>query len=293
MNIDSLVEHVEHMESVECYICEKQTHPISLYYLIGENPEYIDPKTYQGLIPAKAKPICSECLIKFLLNRQSNLRHCKQCQRFYSTRDKTCQTCQQANQETGQIQHDSFYHFTHPKGDNCKLCSIKVTKPYVIGGESEGIEQIGWVGFSGPNIFSGWLGDTYQIVSDEIIADAGNVVCDKCLDKYTSIPHLSVECNLCKKRFQATMPGSKTQGLDCASTVRDHCIYGDYGSRKYDMEIIKFADERPKNIKYGSSVCDGCITDLIRNGICVRKSYYPSDEVDSDPEYNPESQIDA
>ncbi|BCS82624.1 hypothetical protein QLL95_gp0135 [Cotonvirus japonicus] len=258
---------------IECYNCEKTTNDINLYYLIGIHPEYIDPITYQQPIPSNAKPICSECTKNFILSRQCNRKNCTKCNGSYSINGKLC-FLQQNDQKPKQT-NDYFHHFTSPKDENCKICSIKVTIPYTIGGESEGLQQVAWVGFVGPNIFSEWLGDTYQIDSDEIVADAGNVVCEKCLENFKSGPHLSVECNLCKKKFQAMMPGSKTQGVECSSSVRDHCIYGSYGSHKYDLNNpIMFVDSRPKYIKYKSSVCDECITELINKGICTWDDRY-------------------
>ena len=75
-------------------------------------------------------------------------------------------------------------------------------------------------------------------------------------------------CNLCNKTFEELFLHSSNQALGCAAEVYVTHIRGYYGSKKYDDIRIDFIDAMPKELKLGDIVCDNCIDNLIKDGIC-------------------------
>ncbi|BCS83675.1 hypothetical protein QLL95_gp0448 [Cotonvirus japonicus] len=236
---------------MECYHCESIKNNIVLYYLIGQYPEYINVQSYDNPIPDQAKPICQDCVVNFLLVRQQGLQVCKTCQKI------NCQKCK----------NDDLYerNRNYCRSMKCQICQENVHNIKL----NEQDQCCAWANVYEPNIFNYGLNGMYKFVGEEIIAHKG-VICCKCLENYKYEPYNSVECSKCKTKYQSAVPRSKGQGFHCASTVYDYGIRGEYGSYLYDFdEVMLFAKERPKDVKYKSCICDACITNLIETGVLV------------------------
>jgi hypothetical protein len=80
-------------------------------------------------------------------------------------------------------------------------------------------------------------------------------------------------CDLCKTEFEELFEQSLNQALGCAATVYETHIRGYYGSRKYDDYRINFVNGIPNELKIGNIVCDECISELIKKGICYEGFY--------------------
>lgn len=100
----------------------------------------------------------------------------------------------------------------------------------------------------------------------------GDSVCNICLKKHEFEPYKSVECDLCKNKFQPCWE-SKTEsvresGFGCAADVYYHegklHLYCGWGS-KHDMEIYEVKTTIPEK----SLICDVCVDKLIERGELV------------------------
>ncbi|QGR53677.1 hypothetical protein [Moumouvirus maliensis] len=251
---------------MECYYCEKNKDNICFYYCL-KPISYIESKNYDSEIHKQYKPICQDCVFEFILKRQQGFKICKTCKCYYKkTREsKTCEKnlCDNCcEKDTNSTPIDNKLECFSCRVDFRKLC--------------RGGNGASWGRIHDSKTFSYGLSGSY-ILTDGIFNAIG-YICDDCLKNYKYEPHLPVECGVCKNKFQSCFDNSTKQGLDCASTVYDTYIIGNYGSRKYDEEKIFFTTERPKDIKYKSTICDDCITDLIKSGICLAPKSWEEDQ---------------
>nr|AEX63181.1 hypothetical protein mv_R979 [Moumouvirus Monve] len=259
---------------MECYYCEKNKNNICFYYCL-KPVTYLESKHYNPQIHSHYKPICQDCIIEFILKRQQRFKICEECKCYYTKnshspfyKNNLCDECCQKN-------NDKLIEINNKL--ECCLCKVNIRK---LKPEKNGNS---WGRIHDSKTFSYGLSGSYILTSGEF--DTIGYICSGCLKNYKFEPYLSVECNKCKNKFQSCIDGSTTQGLNCASTVYDTHIIGHYGSTKYDCmsenDKVLFVTERPKNIKYGWTLCDNCITDFIKSGICLPPESWNNDEKDS------------
>jgi len=96
----------------------------------------------------------------------------------------------------------------------------------------------------------------------------GDQVCIDCINQLEYKKCLSSICYMCKINYKSVHNGT-LQGNKCSSTVTDEYIIGSYGSYLYDGEKVIYKNRKPSYLKYGSNVCDSCITKLINDGVCI------------------------
>ncbi|AGF85639.1 hypothetical protein QJ854_gp143 [Moumouvirus goulette] len=251
---------------MECYYCETNKNNICFYY--GLKPiVYLESKHYNPQIHKNYKPICGDCVIEFILKRQQGFKVCEMCQCYYLRNyhytnyqeedNNLCDNCHENCDKSS----DTMTIKEFNRKLECSLCKVNIRKLKSKNNDNS------WARIINSKTFSYGLSGSYILTNGQF--NTTGCICQNCLKKYEFEPYLSVECNKCKNRFQSCVPDSTTQGLNCASTVYDTYIIGFYGSSKYDEEKILFVTERPKNIGYRWTLCDSCITDLIKSDICL------------------------
>nr|URM62459.1 hypothetical protein [Mimivirus sp.] len=257
---------------MECYDCGRMSTNIVLHYNI-KHKIYIESENYNIGKHQDFKPICEKCVIQFIFKRQNNYSDCNVCNSFYQTsynyRDNNrCNICRE-NESNISINRCM----------NCIICNNNVRNIV----DNNNPHVISWGTILNSTTFSYGLGGSFQIIDNTLPANSG-VICSECMKSYQFEPLLSVKCDHCHHSFQSIVPDSDTQGNGCASSVTDDCIIAYYGS-EYDSESdnIMFTNERPKEIKYGSNLCDNCITQLINNGVCQKPDYH--DNIDNFVEF--------
>ncbi|AZL89769.1 hypothetical protein QKC54_gp0148 [Megavirus baoshan] len=252
---------------MECYECGNMSTNIVLYYNI-KLKIYIGSENYNNNNHQNFKPICEKCVVKFLLQRQDNYANCNICNGFYKQsyykNDNRCNICS-----------ENVSRIPINRCMDCIICKNNVRN--VINGS----DIISWARILNFTTFSYGLSGSFQII-DNVLPSNSGVMCSECLKSYKFKLLLNVKCDRCCNSFQSITPNSDTQGNGCASSVMDDCIITHYGS-KYDSESdnIMFTNERPKEIKYRSNLCDNCITQLINNGVCQKPEYHNNNNIDN------------
>lgn len=250
---------------MECYECGSMSANIVLHYNI-KHKIYVKSENYDNDKHQHFKAICEKCVIEFLFKRQNNYANCNICNSFYQT-SYNCRDNNRCN-----ICTEKELNIPINRCMNCIICRNNVRN--VINNS----DMISWARILNLTTFSYGLSGSFQII-DNVLPSNSGVICNECLKSYQFKPLLNVKCDRCCNSFQSIVPDSDTQGSGCASSVMDDCIIAHYGS-EYDSESdnIMFTNERPREIKYGSNLCDDCITQLINNGICQKPNYYDNND---------------
>lgn len=283
---------------MDCYICESRDNEIAFYYNV--NPEYyVHLNNYDPSLHSTAKKICNACSVDMLLRRQGGFSICGSCKCYnkyqgcpptvsnnctiihsnavdgsWKIIDKTdlvpnsvlCETCFGKLKTTGKIvpapTSRSEIEINSVRDEmQCSLCSCKWKD------NKFPDDSLSWAYMWGKNMFS-YKNDIFEIETKIDISEEGQI-CNNCLGELEYKPYLSVKCGVCHNKFKALYDCMINQADGCSSYVYDNGINCGYGSL-LDGSYIKFVTERPKELCYGSSVCDLCIQKLIDDGICCK-----------------------
>lgn len=288
-----------------CYICDKNNN-ISIYYKLKPRL-YIDPKIYTLPITDDLKPICENCVIEFLFERQMGFDICGICKCYnkYSgmppiitndckeiqsnaadgnyyfngtnypnlkDNDLLCKNCfQEIISKSDTIKKD-FKQNNSRENLNCSKCNINWNDAKFPSDSS----VLCWAKFRTDNIFSYGLAGEFKITSNNNCNfKNGDNICNDCLKSINYEKYLGTECDICHNKYPSM--GLYMEGDNCASRIFDTIISGGYGS-KYDSfserECVRFASERPKELPHGALICDVCIDKLIENGTCLEPESY-------------------
>jgi len=126
-----------------------------------------------------------------------------------------------------------------------------------------------WASFSENNVFDYGLAGQYKLLSDKVFSK-GDTLCNQCLKTFKSKVHLSVSCSLCQKSHQSLFG---QLGYGCDGDIYQNSICCGFGS-KYDMLFVEFVQNSsesfklPDNLKNGDIICDLCIDQYLKSGIC-------------------------
>lgn len=296
-----------------CYICD-QIDDIVLYYNL-KPVMYIDPKMYTKSINDNLKPICEKCLIPFVFKRQLFFNICAICKcynKYPGGPPEITENCTEihSNVVDGNFKFNSSEYPYLKDGDLlCKNCfediiSKPETQKIIYKDDCLDDKQcsqckimwkdaifpkdtdvMSWAYFKSDNIFEyGWLGQ-FKITSENVNFKKGDHICNDCLKTIKYENNLTIECEICHKKYRSLGHGMKGDG--CAAYIYDTIISGGFGS-KYDSmsdsEAVRFKIERPKNLLHGALICDNCIDELIENGTCLKPvSYQDDDDIYSVP----------
>ena len=132
-----------------------------------------------------------------------------------------------------------------------------------------------WAGFiNDNNIFTYGLAGQFKLLSEKIFRE-NDYLCNICLKTMKYEEWLGVTCPYCKKQYQSYH--SDCMGYGCSAEINNEYIEGNYGS-KYDAmsanDRIIFIQERPSQFILKSNICDDCIDNLIKTGICQAPEPY-------------------
>ncbi len=175
--------------------------------------------------------------------------------------------------ETGDTKEDN----KQDSGDGaepsyCSKCSNEWNEDHF----PEGSDVMAWACVTSQNTFSYGFHGGFQLVEPkafDLPEDKidGARLCNECLSTMKYEPLLSIECDVCHKKYRDA--GCGQGGHGCAATIHDDHIRGFYGSVKYDsfghQDDIPFTDyEKPMWLPHGGMICDTCIDELIAKGVC-------------------------
>jgi hypothetical protein len=136
---------------------------------------------------------------------------------------------------------------------------------------------LAWAEFLSPTIFNYGLSGTFQLTEGSVKSDEYPVaVCNSCLKAFQYEPYLNVTCGNCHEKYQGLFPSLSTdQGYKCSASVNEIGIRGEYGSCKYDDEVLKWTHGIiPDSMRHVKNICDKCITTLIEQKVVERNPYY-------------------
>lgn len=134
-------------------------------------------------------------------------------------------------------------------------------------------------------IFSYGLGGTFKLktkLSFDVENPVDRKLCGDCINEIGYEAHYDVECKLCYSKYQRWFYEHEG-GYGCDADIYkrsrndnknlyDWYISGNFGS-KYDMRPLRFI-KLPGDLKESDIVCDICIDNFCKNGICVPMDKY-------------------
>jgi hypothetical protein len=286
-----------------CCFCD-QLHTIVLYY----DPKfmlYINPKKYTHSISEDLQPICEKCLILFVFESQFAFDICTICKCYNESNNIITQNCSEIHSTIDNDDKFKFNSSVYPHlkdGPICKKCFDTIiskpdTQKIISKSDTQKIAKshpfdnrecckckikwanakfpkktdvMSWCKFVSSDIFEYGLVGQFKVKSKNNNFNKGDYLCNNCLKSLKYVPFLSIECDICHKKYQSL--GNDMEGDGCAAYVRDNIIEGGYGSG-YDscstIECIRFLTKRPENIPNNALICDNCIDILIDNGTCL------------------------
>ena len=133
--------------------------------------------------------------------------------------------------------------------------------------------QLNWAELLDGTHFKDRRFDMFEILNFDFdyVYDIDNKkhICNSCLENVEFKQYKSVQCPRCKEMFTACFRevGNTTQGDDCSSTVTDEFVIGAYGS-EWDNVRVRYVNSRPDELELGWNICDNCIKELIKIGVC-------------------------
>ena len=104
--------------------------------------------------------------------------------------------------------------------------------------------------------------------------DIDGYVCYDCFSSVNSELDLSVKCDVCLSKYEASIPGCNDQGYLCSSSMVDENIICSYGSY-HDGIIYKWTTmPRPPEFKDCEVICDHCIDKLLFDKVITLSRNY-------------------